>query len=312
MNTKAQPSPKGREDIFERITQRIIELLERGVKPWCPAHFLDVGFPRNFSTGSYYQGVNSFLLGMQRYASPYWLTYLQAKELGGQVRKGEKGSPVIKYGRFSKPGDADSSEGGKPPYRGYLKSYCVFNATQIEGIDFPQSTPHPERLESELNDEAARIVAGMPVPPAIHEGRYSRAFYNPHTDSVDIPSRTTFQSESSFYSTLFHELAHSTGHPKRLSRESLTHSDGIDSTDSQARRNYGKEELVAEMTAAFLCAHAGILEEEIEHHAAYLQGWIKALRAKENRRWIVSAASHAQKATDFILGKKHQTLFSTN
>ena len=303
MKTKARPNTTPTGDVYDRITERILELLEQGVKPWSPAHFTKVGFPRNFHTGNFYQGVNTFLLAMQRYASPFWLTYLQAQDLGGQVRKGEKSSAIVKYGKFSKPEDGNSPDGEKLQSRGYLKSYSVFNSPQIEGIEFPDPPPHPERPESQQIEEAARIVAGMPDPPDIHEGRFTRAFYAPHTDSVDMPNRKSFASETAFYSTLFHELAHSTGHPKRLARESLTQSEGIGSTDPEARRNYGKEELVAEMTASFLCAHAGILEDEIEQNAAYLQGWIKTLKAKDNRRLIVSAASQAQKAADYILGR---------
>lgn len=301
MKTRARPNTTPTGDIYDRITERIIELLETGVKPWSPTHLVKVGIPKNFDTGNHYQGVNTFLLGMQRYASPWWLTYLQAKGLGGQVRKGQRGSIVVKYGKFSKPEDGNNPDADKPQSRGYLKSYSVFNATQIDGIAFPEPPVHPDRPVTQQIDEAARIVAGMPDPPEIHEGRFTRAFYAPHADSVDMPSRKTFNTETAFYSTLFHELAHSTGHPRRLDRESLTKSEGLGSTDPEARRLYGKEELVAEMTASFLCAHAGILEDEIEHHTAYLQGWIATLKAKDNRRWIVSAASQAQKASEYIL-----------
>jgi antirestriction protein ArdC len=303
MKTKTRPVITHAGDIYDKITERIIELLERGVKPWSPAHFVKVGFPKNFSSRNNYQGINTFLLGMQRYASPWWLTYIQAKDLGGQVKKGERGSVVVKYGKFTKPEDRNKTDGEKPQSCGYLKSYSVFNATQIEGIEFPEPASHPDKIGSQQITAAARIVAAMPDPPSLYEGRFTRAFYSPGADSVDMPSRKFFETETSFYSTLFHELAHSTGHPKRLGRESLTKSEGIKSTNSEARQNYGKEELVAEMAASFLCAHAGILEEEIEQNAAYLQGWIKTLKTKDNRRLIVTAASHAQKAADYVLGR---------
>jgi antirestriction protein ArdC len=307
MKTRARANTTPTGDIYEKITERILELLEQGVKPWSPTHFTKVGFPKNFASGNYYQGVNTFLLAMQRYASPWWLTYPQAQDLGGNVKKGERGSTVVKYGKFSKAGEDTQADGEKPQSRGYLKSYSVFNATQIEGIDFPETPPHSDKPEFEQIEDAARLVSEMPEPPEIHEGRFTRAFYNPHADTVDMPNRRSFQSESSFYSTLFHELAHATGHPNRLARESLTKSEGYGSTNPEARRLYGKEELVAEMTAAFLCAHAGILDAQIEHNAAYLQGWIKSLKAKDSRRWIVSAASKAQKAAGYILGVTPET-----
>ncbi|MEO8615230.1 MAG: ArdC-like ssDNA-binding domain-containing protein [Luteolibacter sp.] len=309
MQTKLPPKKTSPADIYELVTQRVIELLEKGVRPWEPGHFVQVGFPRNFQTGNYYQGVNVIMLGMQRYASPWWLTFLQAKDLGGNVRKGEKGSLVVKYGQYeASETDGDSSD-GKSAKRGFLKGYSVFNACQIEGVDFPVAAMLPVRPESQQVAEAALIVANMPNPPTIHEGRYGRAFYRPATDSVDMPARGFFKSEIAFYGTLFHELAHSTGHASRLARETLTESKGIGATSEPDRKNYSREELVAEMAADFLSAHAGILEpEELENSAAYLQGWISVLKAKDNRRWIISAASNAQKAADYILGRTSETI----
>jgi antirestriction protein ArdC len=176
-------------DIYEHVTGRILELLEKGVKPWEPSHFVKTGLPRNFHTGQAYRGINVFMLGMQRYASPYWLTYVQAQTMGGQVRKGEKGSLVIKYGEYAPKDDEAQGEDGEALRRGYVKGYTVFKACQIEGIEFPQPVPVAPLPPSEQCDRARRIVAGMPNPPAIHEGRYAQAFYSLNTDSVDMPAR---------------------------------------------------------------------------------------------------------------------------
>lgn len=290
-------------DIYDRVTARMVELLEQGVKPWEPSHFVKTGLPRNFRTGQPYRGINVFLLGMQRYASPHWLTFVQARELGGNVKKGEKGSLVIKYGEYLPKGDDAQNGSEETLRRGYLKGYVVFNACQIEGIDFPQPDPVAPLTSSEQCDRARRIVASMPNAPAIHEGRYVQAFYDMKADCVDMPARGSFTSGPSFYKTLFHELIHATGHANRLARKTLLENKGVDA-GKNAMRTYSQEELVAEMGAAFLAAHAEILEpDQMEDSAAYLQGWLSVLKDAQNRKWLVWAASQAQKATDYILGE---------
>ena len=134
----------------------------------------------------------------------------------------------------------------------------------------------------------------------MHEGT-AIPCYRPSTDSVHMPERRFFTSEEAYFSTLFHELSHSTGHASRLARVSLLENKGMDA-QGEARKTYAEEELVAEMGASFLCAHAGIIEAELENSAAYLQGWIDALKSKDAKGWIIRAASQAQKATDFIRG----------
>lgn len=287
------PAAANPSDIYERVTERMIELLEQGVKPWEPSHFVKTGMPRNFHTGQAYRGVNVFLLGMQRYASPYWLTFVQAKALGGNVRKGEKGSLVVKYGEYTPKEDAGQDD--EPQRRGYLKGYTVFNACQIEGIEFPEPVPLVPVPPSAQCERARLIVAGMPNPPTINEGRHSQAFYRPATDTVEMPARAAFASEASFYKTLFHELVHATGHGSRLARQTLL--------EGQSMKNYSQEELTAEMGAAFLAAHAEILDTaQMEESAAYVQGWLSVLKAKQNRKWLVQAAAQAQKAADWVLG----------
>lgn len=286
-------------DIYQQVTDRIIEQLEQGVVPWKSPYFSKVGFPRNFSTGRQYQGINVWMLGSLRYTSPYFLTFLQAKELGGHVRKGERGSLVVKYGTYAKE-DENAPEGEEAETRGYLKGYTVFHSSQIEGIEFPQVADLPELSITEKTARAREIVAGMPNAPAIHEGS-AVPCYRPKSDSVHMPERCFFESEVSYFGTLFHELSHSTGHGSRLARKSLLENKGIDDAGDTSRKTYAEEELVAEMAASFLNAHAGIAEDELPNSAAYLQSWIDALHGKDARNWIIRAASQAQKAANYIL-----------
>ncbi len=286
-------------NVYEQVTNRMIELLEQGVVPWKSPYLATVGYPKNFATGNAYQGINVFLLGGLRYTSPYFLTFLQAKELGGFVRKGERGGLVVKYGTYTKETEGDAQPEAVGETRGYLKAYTVFNSSQIDGIDFPKPANLPEFTPSEQCDRAREIIAGMPQRPEIKEGS-AIPCYRLGTDSVHMPEQSYFDSETAYFSTLFHELSHATGHPSRLGRKSLMENKGIDAT-GEARKVYAEEELVAEMSAAFLNAHAGIAEAEIQNSAAYLQGWITALKSKDARSWIVKAASEAQKAADFVL-----------
>jgi len=288
-----------RQDIYSQVTDRIIEQLEAGVVPWKSPYFSKVGFPRNFSTGKAYQGINVFLLGSLRFTSPFFLTFIQAKELGGHIRKGEHGSLVVKYGTYSKEDDA-AAAGEDAEQRRYLKAYTVFHASQIEGIEFPAPQNLPELSITEKTDRARAIVAGMPNPPRIVEGA-AVPCYRPSTDTVHMPESAYFDSEEALFSTLFHELTHSTGSLTRLARKSLLENRGIDAAGDTASKTYAEEELVAEMGASFLNAHAGIIEDELSNSAAYLQSWMDALKGKDAKGWIIRAASQAQKAANYIL-----------
>jgi antirestriction protein ArdC len=250
-----------------------------------------------------YRGINVFLLASRRYTSPWFLTFLQAQELGGHVRKGERGSLVIKYGTYK----AEEPPEGQPEEtkrRGYLKGYTVFNAAQIDGIAFPEVEGLPTFKPTAACDRAPEIVAGMPKAPPISEGA-AIPHYRPATDSIHMPEHKFFTSEPAYFSVLFHELIHSTGHLSRLARKSLLENKGM-FADGESRKTYAEEELVAEMGAAFLNAHSGIMGGELPNSAAYLQGWIEALKSKDAKSWIIRAASQAQKAADFILNVKSE------
>lgn len=294
------------QNLYERITNQIIEQLEQGVAPWKSPYFSKTGFPRNFLTKKEYQGINVLLLASRRFTSPYFLTFLQAKELGGCVRKGEHGSLIVKYGTYTKDDEAPAQEEDATKTRGFLRGYTVFHSSQIDGIVFPETKSAPELTTTEKTDRARSIIAAMPKLPPIKEGS-SIPCYRLFSDSVHMPEMRYFKNEEAYYSTLFHELGHATGHRSRLARKSMMENKGIEASGDTSRKIYAEEELVAEMTASFLNAHAGIMEDEIENSAAYLRSWINALRSKDAQGWIVRAASQGQKATDYILGRHVET-----
>lgn len=293
-----------RRDPYQAVTDLILEHLEKGTVPWrCPWN-REVGRPCNFSTGKPYRGINTLLLGWRHCGSPWWLTFRQALERGGHVRKGERGATVVKYGTFNaKDAPEESNVEGEmmmKPKMGYLRSFTVFNATQIDDIDFPATPTHQPLLTTERKEKAEAIIAAMPNPPAIHEKDITRAFYNVANDEVTIPLFGRFDSVENFYLTVFHEVVHASGHPSRLNRASLTKHDEFGGP------TYSREELVAEMGAAFLGMEADIVRDRHEQSAAYLNGWLTALKAKENKKWIVVAAAQAAKAADYILNRHEE------
>lgn len=292
-------------DVYQLVTERILEKLATGVVPWQSGRIASAGMPQNFATGRGYRGINVFLLGCMDFQSPYFLTYLQAQELGGNVRKGEKGLPVVKMGKWEPGSNGEKAEGEATGERLYLRTYTVFNASQIDGIQFPEVPKCDTFKETERTETARQMVAGMPNPPAIFEGSRATPCYIPQEDTVHMPSRETFRAEGCFYKTLFHELAHSTGHESRIARKSLLENRGFSGLGESAK-TYCIEELVAEMAAAFLSAEAGIIEDDFENSAAYLKGWMDVLQVSDHRKWLVQAASDAQRAADYITGKRKE------
>lgn len=276
-------------DVYESITNRMIEALEQGTVPWQQPWSVERGTPRNLASGKAYRGINTFLLALQPFASPFWLTYKQAQDRGGQVRKGEKGTHIVFWNMLKKE-QTDGSIDTIP----LLRTYCVFNAMQCDGIEVPALETVPR--EHNPNQEAERIVAGFVGAPSITHGD-TRAYYRPSTDSVHMPDPQAFTSPDAYYNVLFHELTHATGHSKRLDRE------GIRDAHAFGDAVYSKEELVAEMGAAFLSAQAGIVNT-FEQSASYIASWLKVLRG--NSKLVVQAAGQAQRAVDHILGTKKE------
>lgn len=279
-------------DAYAKVTARLIAELEGGRvpwhRPWVPSQPVSIH-------GRHYRGINAVLLSfLSPYASPVWLTFNQARERGGCVRKGEKGMPVILF-KVSDRDRADADDASdERKARLFATTYTVFNVEQCDGVELPKRLQGPAGAREIVSgDVIAERFLGAGGPSLEHGG--SRACYSPSLDSVRIPTRAAFKSSAEYYSTLFHELGHSTGHASRLNR------DGIAKFDSFGSHQYSREELVAEFCAAFLCASAGIENARtVENSAAYLRYWLKAV--KEEPGVLVRAASQAQKAADLILG----------
>jgi antirestriction protein ArdC len=286
-----------KDSVYQVITDRIVTLLEQGTIPWQkPWSTIGSGMPQNLLSQKAYRGVNVFLLNSTSYQSPYWLTFKQAKQLKGSVRRGEKSTPVVFWKFLEKPSEDLDKKAKQIPM---LRHYNVFNVEQCDGVESPASTV--KLRDHDAISSAEAISGGMPNRPDIRHGG-SRACYRPSTDQVDIPSPESFRSAEEYYSTLFHELTHATGHESRLNRKGVSGSDGEWSQFGSTP--YAKEELVAEMGAAFLGGHAGIVDRTIDNSAAYVSGWLERLR-KDNRL-VVTAAAQAQKAADFILDVHHE------
>jgi len=273
--------------VYEIITSRIIEKLEAGIIPWHkPWHSVE-GVPKNLITKKEYRGINVFLLAMQRYESPYWLSFKQARDLGGNVKKDEKGTPVVFWNWLNKIDD-EGNEKNIP----FMRYYTVYNIAQCENFD-ESKIPAIPTIHNDFDHIAGceTIIADMPNCPEIQQGK-QRASYNPLSDIISIPRFDSFDTAEEYYSTLFHELTHSTGHGSRLNRLN-------NNVSSFGNEEYSKEELVAEMGAAFLCGFAGIENITINNSVAYIQGWLKAL--KDDKKLVIMAAAQAQKAADYIL-----------
>ena len=275
-------------DVYQIVTDRIIDLLEKGVVPWHkPWNGGRDAAPANLVSKKPYRGLNVWLLGSMGYSSPYWVSYKQATELGGQVRKGEKSTLVVYWTMFETI-DKVSKEKKNIPM---LRYYNVFNVTQCDGLKYPEIE---DIKVNDFNpiDEAEKIVANMQNAPVIKHNE-QRAYYRRDTDLVNMPIKESFAKEEEYYNTLFHELTHATGHESRLGRLQ-------DCVSGFGSTSYAKEELIAEMGASYLCAVAGIVDRTIDNSAAYISNWLTKLR--NDKKLVVSAAGKAHQATDYILG----------
>jgi antirestriction protein ArdC len=269
--------------IYAEITQSIIEQLEQGAAPWIKPWKADSSADKNLVSQKPYQGINRLLLGMSSmirgYSVPVWASYKQWEAIGANVKKGEKGTKIVFYSPVSK----ENKQTGDVEKYAVLKTYFVFNAAQVEGIDIvPAEQTEREFSAVELAEQ--RIIK---TGAAISHGG-DAAFYMPSADRIQLPNKSAFDSEANYYATAFHELAHWTGAKNRLDRD----------LDKGRFGNpaYAFEELVAEMSAAFLCSDYGIQGEL--RHAGYIGHWLKALR--EDSKAVFKAAALAQKAADYI------------
>jgi antirestriction protein ArdC len=285
-------------NVYEVINHRIMELLEQGTIPWRKPWNAEGNMPKNLVSRKEYRGINLFLLNAMPYSSSYWMTFKQAQDKGGTVRKGEKSTMVIfwkwldRTGAVSEPDEADAAGSwkGKVPM---LRYYNVFNVEQCDGIKVPESNDTVNEFSP--IERAEEIISTMPCRPDIRYGG-NRAYYSPGLDYVQLPNKHTFNSSEEYYSTCFHELTHASGHITRLGRKSILEPSYFGSHE------YSKEELVAEMGSAFLCGYSGIEQNTLENSAAYILGWLKVL--KNDKKLLVHAGALAQKAVDYILNQK--------
>ncbi len=284
-----------RADLYSKITDKIIADLEQGVrawfKPWSAEHTagrITRPLRSNFQP---YNGVNVLVLWSEAvtrgYSCPVWITYKQSEELGGQVRKGERGSMVVYADRFRKTGTNDKGEEVERDIP-FLKAYTVFNAEQIDNLP-ERFHPKPENpLPAELRHAAAEMFIGNTGADIRHGG--NQAFYASSHDRIQLPPFAAFKDPEGFYATALHELTHWTRHETRMARDFGRKRWGDE--------GYAIEELVAEIGSAFLCADTGVTPEPRPDHAAYIASWLTVLR-RDNRS-IFTAASHAQRAADYL------------
>jgi antirestriction protein ArdC len=291
-----------KQDIYTRITNQIVAALEQGVKPWTQpwnaAHAAGhVSRPLRHN-GQPYAGINVLTLwcsAMERYyAAPLWMTFKQALELGGHVRKGEKGSPVVYANTIVRTEEGDNGEDEERAIP-FLKAYTVFNVDQIDELPphyyaIANAEPNPD--ERIAHAESFFAATGFDIR---HGG--DSAFYVPSLDYIQMPPFEAFRDAQSYYATLAHESVHASRIESRLDRDFGRKRFGDE--------GYAREELVAELGAAFLCADLGLHLEDREDHASYLESWLRVI--KSDKRAIFSAAAHAQRAVDFLRALQPQT-----
>lgn len=285
-----------KEDIYTRITNHIVAELEKGVrpwhKPWNAGHAAGrISRPLR-ANGIPYRGINVVMLWAEAmakgYAAPFWMTFEQAKHLGGHVRKGEKGSLVVYASTFKKSeqdeGTGEETERDIP----FMKGYTVFNAEQVEGLPehfTPPVQPIPDPIQRIERADAFFAATGADI-----RNGGNRAFYSPGEDRIQMPPFETFADAESYYATLAHECIHWTKHARRLDRDL--------GRKRWGDQGYAAEELVAELGAAFVCADLKLTPQVRDEHASYIASWLKVL--KHDKRAIFTAAAHAQRAADFL------------
>lgn len=283
--SKLSQSKMPKPDLYQTVTQSIIEALEAGVKPWtCPWERVGMsGLPANYATGAAYSGINIMLLwgsaAKQGFSDSRWLTYKQAQAAGAQVRKGERGTVAIFYSTLEK-----ENEAGEIDLIPMLKTFTVFNVDQIDGLP----------LSAEATTLAATFSPILQVESLVQRSgakiteRGQAAFYTPLSDEIFLPERSRFADAASFYATGLHELVHWSGGKSRLHREMKG---GFGS------QGYAFEELIAELGSAFLMADLGVVGEV--HHDSYIASWLTSL--KNDKRFIFKAASAASKAHRYLM-----------
>jgi antirestriction protein ArdC len=284
-----------RQDIYTRITAKIIASLEQGVRPWMKpwsGEYAGARITRPLRhTGTPYSGINILMLWgaavEHGFRSPTWMTFKQALDLNAHVRKGEKGSLIVYANTFTR--TEENAEGQEIDHEiPFLKGYIVFNVDQIDGLPEHYYTRLEPKFPANLRiDHADAFFAATHADIRYRGGR---AYYAQEADYIQLPPIESFREADSFYSTLAHECCHWTNHPSRLQRDFGRKTWGDE--------GYAREELVAELGAAFLCADLELTPAVLDDHASYIASWLAILR--NDHRAIFQAAAHAQRAVDYL------------
>jgi len=280
--------------VYEIITDRIISLVkEKGHLPWQKPWKSNEMLPANLERPNRpYRGINFWILLMQGRKSPYWVTVNQVKKMGGRVIYEEwKKSTTVVFWKFID--DKNSETKRKIPLLRYYNVYSIEQCTGIPESKIPVVNETP--LDFNPIAECEKIIQEMPIDFGIVDHGFNHACYKPFFDKIEMPDKQDFKGEPEYYSTLFHELAHATGHENRLNRKGAFGA-------GFGRERYSKEELVAEISTCFICHTAGIENTTIDNSAAYLGSWLKQL--KNDPQMLIFAASQAQKVSDYILNMK--------
>jgi antirestriction protein ArdC len=289
-----------RPDVYKIVQDRILAALDSGTVPWHKPWNTAGIMPTNLVSKRPYRGVNVWLLRTAPYASPYWLTFKQARMLGGSVRKGERGWPVVFWKKIMVEKQDETGKREKYPVF-LLRYYTVFNLEQTDGIP-DKKIPKQEPTLLEPIDAAEAMIDGYLEREAklqVIVKPSDRAFYAPLTDTITVPELNQYKQREAYYCTMLHELAHSTGHASRLKRK------GIVEFDRFGSHQYSQEELVAELCAAMLCGVLGIEDQTIDQNASYIDSWRKKI--SEDKKLVVMAAAQAHHAADLIRGIEPDT-----
>lgn len=292
MNMKKKT--KERIDPYQLLTDKIISKLEAGEIPWKkPWKSVQFGYPKNMVSNKVYKGANFFNALFEDRESPHWLTFKQAKDMGGSIKKGESGMPIV-YFQFLEKVDDKGNEYVVP----LVKKSTVFNIEQCKDIENPTAAQKEAwKLENltEFNpiESCENLLSTFVDKVAPFENTsHPKAYYRPSSDTINMPMKERFITPEGYYATLFHEIGHSTGSSKRLDR------DGITGNHQHGSKGYAKEELVAELTSAFLCSKAGIENDVVDNNAAYIKSWLGALR--DDKMLVYDAMKDAFKAIEYL------------
>jgi antirestriction protein ArdC len=285
-------SDAARKSAYSQAAEAIISQLEQGTIPWRKPWTST--FPTNATTKKAYRGMNVILLALRRMPSPYWLTYRQAAMAGGHVLAGEKGTPILFFSRYTKSKKNEETGEEERSRYGFWKSYTVFNISQCNP-ELKEKLGLVERAPQEDIPAAEAIWFGYKNAPTLVNDE--AAWYMPADDTIGMPAKTRFNQIGEYYSTLFHEMGHSTGAAKRLNRDGLVNRKG-----GRGGEDYSQEELVAEFCSAMLCGMCGLEKSILDNQTAYIKNWLNRLRTGDGNKFLISAVSQAQKACDHILG----------